>query len=82
MFPITRIQIDYIINAVDHTVIRKIQFWIKYNKREKSYVQLQRRTKCVFYMFPICSRKVDFDEDTFNDIGFKMIQFWIKYFHK
>ena len=45
MFPIPRIKTDYINNAVDHTGIRMIQFWIKYNKREKSYVQLEIRTK-------------------------------------
>ena len=45
MFPIPKIHIDYINNGVDYTGIRMVQFWIKYNKTETSYVQLQRRTK-------------------------------------
>ena len=45
MFQTPRIKIDSIINSVDYIGIRVIQFWIKYMKREKSYVQLQRKTK-------------------------------------
>ena len=65
MFPIPRIQIDYIDNAVDYSGIRMIH---------TTDVTLS----CVFYRFPLCSAKVDLDVETFDHTGFRMIQFWIK----
>ena len=47
MFPITRIQIDYIISEGDHTGIRMIQFWMKYLENQRNGIDsfIEVRTK-------------------------------------